>query len=377
MEDISDYSDDNEIFDLDDPAYTRTYLSPNSYQALQDMRRNLPVSEDLNTSFSSMLSHQAAEHVIDTCLSSMVAHQVFGPATDNIEDDIPQVDGMDDFDSEEEMQAEPAESVPVNEIIAEPAAEMPIENIAQDINQPVEVEGSHVVVQEEFSLPETTEQHQPSVDLMEAAVVAGEIFSENVPQEFPSVVTFEELANVPTEVSVDHEQMEQLVPTEMEENTHEDLAEDGENSIDNVPEVDEADLASVEADYINAATEEQIVRDNDVVENYEEQAENVAMDDYVPSEEFQEEEEDYVSDFDDEVSRDRSEYNEDSSRSQFQPPPEKKARMSEDDDEAEVVLDSDDEDDEVSQPPAQQQALPSAARGMLSCSYFKWWVYHL
>ena len=376
MEDISDYSDDNEIFDLDDPAHTRTYLSPNSYQALQDCRRFLPVGEDLNTSFSSMLSHQAAQHVIDTCLSSMVAHHVFGSAFDDTgddnetatldtRDDIAQVDGMDDFDSEEEMQAEPAESVPVNEIIAEPAAEVSIENVGQDINQPVEVEGSHVVVQEEFSLPETTEQHQnqSSVDLMEAAVVAGEIFSENVPQEFPSVVTYEELGNVPTEVSVDHEQMEQMVPTEMEENTNEDLAEAGDNSIDNVPEVHEADLASVEADYSNAATEEQIAQDKDVVDNYEEQAENVAMEDFVQSEELQEDEEEYVSDFDDEVSRDRSEYNEDSSRSQFQPPPVKKARMSDEDDEAEVVLDSDDEDDEVSPPSAQQQALPSAARG--------------
>jgi len=310
IDDVSDHSDHNEIFDLDDPPHTRTYLSPNSYEALQESRKfiPIPVPEELNTSFSSMLSHQAAEAVIESCLASMVTHQVFSSNTavgddgydenqgndeevDHHENcELPQVDGMDDFDSDEEMQVVAAESVPVNEI-SESAAEVPIENFeSEDVNQPEEVEGAHtetndiveahteahevtgahieaqeaaeahveaqevaearveaqelaeahveavgdnmeaievvgdniqavetvgdnIEAQEEFSLPETTEQHEAAVDLMEAAVVAGEIFSESIPHEFP---VLNDAGNPPTEVSVDHEATEeQLVPSEL------------------------------------------------------------------------------------------------------------------------------------------------------------------
>jgi len=392
IDDVSDHSDHNDIFDLDDPPHTRTYLSPNSYEALQESRRfiPIPIPEELNNSFSSMLSHQAAEAVIDSCLASMVAHQVFSDSSVLVEDDhqnnvdgLPQVDGMDDFDSEEEMQVEAAESVPVNEI-SEPAAEVPIENfVSEDVNQPEEIEGAHVETndvveahveaqevaeaqvesvdavadnieaveavgvnieaQEEFSLPETTEQHEAAVDMMEAAVVAGEIFSESVPQEFPVI---NDIANPPTEVSVDHEaKEEQLVPSELADDldNNDEMAEVGENSIDNVPEVEDVDLEDVEAEYINAET----VEDQETVEEFNEEAENVLMDDYVASEEFNEDEEDYVSEFD-EDSRDRNEeyqdYRDKMPRGAPEPPV-KRARMSSD---AEVVLDSDDDDDDAS-----------------------------
>ena len=61
-EDVGDYPEENESFDPDQPVHLRTFLSPNSPKRPQ---------EELNTSLSSTIAHQAAAAIIESCLSSM------------------------------------------------------------------------------------------------------------------------------------------------------------------------------------------------------------------------------------------------------------------------------------------------------------------
>ena len=247
---------------------------------------------------------------------------------------VPQIDGMEDFDSEDDH-GEAAESVPVNEGVDLEAGEAPaVEDVAaEDINQPEEVVGAQCEAAEEFSLPETTEQHE--VDVMESVAMeasevvgVGNIYTEEVPQEFSAEeINHLDSGNLPTEVSLgqDLEQLEQMVPTEMGDliDNNEYLADGaGENSTDNIVDGDVDTLDN---------------QGNG--ERYED--EQVEMDDYAQSEDFNEDEEEYNSDVYDEDSREQQRgYEEDLYRSQYQPPPEKKARMTSDD---EVTLDSDDE----------------------------------
>ena len=348
--DVSDCSDDNEIFDLNDPPHTRTYLSPNSFEALQHQQQFFASQRKLqrtSPSYSSMVAHEAATSAIDSCLSSMVAHQVHHhiQEEDQGEDEemehVPQIDGMEDFDSEDDH-GEAAESVPVNEGVDLGAGEAPaVEDVAaEDINQPEEVAGAQFEAAEEFSLPETTEQHE--LDVMESVAMeasevvgVGNIYTEEVPQELSAEeINHLDSGNFPTEVSVgqDLEQLEQMVPTEMGDliDNNEYLAEGaGENSTDNIVDGDVDTLDN---------------QGNG--ERYED--EQVEMDDYAQSEDFNEDEEEYNSEVYDEDSRDQQrDYEEDHFRSQYQPPPEKKARMSSED---EVVLDSDDDDGPAAAP---------------------------
>ena len=59
---LFDDGDDNvEIFDLDTPAHTRTYLSPNSFRTLQEQQQYWASvraeTSNMETCFSSMASH--------------------------------------------------------------------------------------------------------------------------------------------------------------------------------------------------------------------------------------------------------------------------------------------------------------------------------
>ena len=346
MEDVSDCSDEATIFDLDQPDYTRTFLSPNSFQALKELRNQPPASteDELNSSFT-MVSHQVAESVIDSCLASMVAHQVFVNKEDHedIQDEaevLAQVDGMNDFDSEDETLGEPAQSVPVNEqaeAVEAPVIAPAVEVAADVINPPEEVVQS---ANEEYSLPETTEQHDVGEDhdheafqgddMMEAAEVYPEEFQVEGPQEFgvEAQAVSEESYNIPTEVSVENVQPSEVVNS----------ADDG------IASAFEAAVAdAVENDIVNVTEEVPIVDSVDIM-NAEE---NGDMDDQDRSEDFNEDEE-FVSDYDEEDSRDGQ-------QEAYQPPPVKRARVSSD---AEVVLDSD--DDDLGGQAAQPQQLPSS-----------------
>merc|ERR1719195_2162006 len=129
---------------------------------------------------------------------------------------------MEDFDSEDDH-GEAAESVPVNEGVDLGAGEAPaVEDVAaEDINQPEEVAGAQFEAAEEFSLPETTEQHE--LDVMESVAMeasevvgVGNMYTEEVPQELSAEeINHLDSGNLPTEVSVgqDLEQLEQMVPT--------------------------------------------------------------------------------------------------------------------------------------------------------------------
>merc|ERR1719333_1816217 len=117
-----------------------------------------------------MISHQAAEAVIENCLSSMLAHRVSGPSLepDSLEEEqrLPQCDGMEDFDSEEELELEGEQAGAGPEVV--PAVEE-VEEVATSSDNVETVEGEEVYSDtaelsgagmEEFSLPETTEEHQ-------------------------------------------------------------------------------------------------------------------------------------------------------------------------------------------------------------------------
>ena len=69
VEDVSDYSEENEMLDLDQPVHLRTFLSHNS--RLQEKQLAMEEQEELNTSLNNMIAHQAAAAVIECCLSRM------------------------------------------------------------------------------------------------------------------------------------------------------------------------------------------------------------------------------------------------------------------------------------------------------------------
>ena len=395
-EDVSDCSDENEIFDLDEPAHYRTYLSPNSFQALQDRQQELlerkqyiqsTTVEELNTSFSSMLAHQAAEAAIESCLVSMVTHQIFNHniEEEQVDDTVPQIDGMEDFDSEEETREEAVESVPVNEDAA--TEEASVEQIPlEDVNQPEETGNIDVNVQEGFCLPETTEQHESAGDILEAASVevSGEMLTEEIPLEYPAEDLNDQVAgNFPTEIAV--EQLDQLEPDMMDpavvnNEAGEEILEDNhphavmdQDILENIPEdvttSENIDVGFINSSDVNLMHAESIPEEQETAEAFDEESEQVDMEDMDNMESFvgYDDEEEYVSEYDEDDSRDQQE---DTSRGQYQPPPEKRARMSSD---AEVVLDSDDDDDGA--PPAQQSSQPPpgsqqyASRGPMASMY--------
>ena len=392
---LFDDGDDNvQVFDLDKPAHMRTFLSPNSFRTLQEQQQywasvRAAEASNLDTSFSSMTSHQVAHEVLESCLTSMVAHQVMRlDDTDDQQDqeNVPQLDGMEDFDSEDELQVEAAESVPVNEDVAHQAAEIPLaENVAsEDINQPVEIGEDSTGMSEEFSLPETTTEHGAQPDLMAASEFSGNmnnIFVGEMPQE---IVTDPQSSNLPTEVAVDS--MEQLVPGgESVLDTQELMTEETvELEHDIVPEAQLADLQASEVNgdfasaedeergqhveafgelvsdgqienlqdaeinvggFVNAAEEQQgnvggFVEEQGNAEEFGELVENEDMEEGAPSEDFNEEYEDYASDYEEDSQGPQEDYGKTEKISQYQPP-QKRARMSSDD---EVVLDSDEDD---------------------------------
>ena len=383
---LYDDGDDNvEVFDLDKPAHLRTFLSPNSFRTLQEQQQywasvRAEASDTMNTSFSSMTSHQVAHEVLDSCLTSMVAHQVLRlDETDNQQDQetLPQLDGMEDFDSEDELQVEAAESVPVNEDVAHQAAEIPLaENIAsEDINQPVEIGEDSMGMSEEFSLPETTTEHQHQPELMAASEFSGNmnnIFVGEMPQE---IVTDPQSSNLPTEVAV--ESMEQLVPggesvldtqVQLEHDivpeaqlaelqaseVNNDFANAEEDERGNVEAFGELvsnvqleNLPGAEAnvgEFVNAEEVEQenveeFIEEQVSVEEFGERVETEDMEEGAQSEDFNDYE-DYASDYEEDSRGPQYEYGKPEKMNQYQPP-QKRARMSSDD---EVVLDSDEDD---------------------------------
>ena len=329
MEDVGDFSDENEPFDLDLPAHLRTFLSPNSFRTLEEERLARAAAEEeaekelLNTSFTSMISHQAAEAVIESCLSSMLAHRVSGPSLEpDVEEQLPQCDGMEDFDSEEEFEAGEAGAGPevVPAVAVEEVATSNDNVEAVEVVEAVEaveaVEGEEIYSDsaelsgagiEEFSLPETTEQHQiySSGEVAEVEAVAlaevGEPAEVEVedPQE-----TYQEICN--TE--------ESLYP--MEVGVMEGNMEDEESS--GLHQILNGEVEETEENY-------QVNEDEDEVQG------NYAGD-------FPEDEE-FESDYD--VEEEEEDFN-------SPEPPAKRSRPSS---EAEVVLDSDDNDEVTPQPP--------------------------
>ena len=325
VENVSDHSDEMEPFDLDKPAHLRTYLSPSSFKRLDEERlasaeeeRHSMVAEDLNTSFSSMIAHQAAEAVLDSCLSSMLCHRVSGPSLEQEEDQedelLPQCDGLEDFDSEEDVEAgavvDEAEDVQAAPFDV-PVAEVEEEQVSSSTDIVEEAAGSHPVTVEhsgshieESSLPETTEQHDvladivnSEVDLAEDDLETGEVFEE--PQE-----TFQEVSN--TEESV--------YPVELS-------VEDEENVTSGLLITGDDD---VEETVVEAEESYEVHEDLDMDQDQASFGEDLK------------DEEEFESDYDDE------EFN-------SPEPPAKRSRPSS---EPEVVLDSDDNEDVTPQPPS-------------------------
>ena len=431
MKSLDDDGDDNnEIFDLDTPVHTRTYLSPNSFRSLQEqqqywasVRAEACMSVTLDTSLSveaepticsSMVSHQAAHYVLNSCLSSMVAHSVTKPDDEarSDQDALPQLDGMDDFDSEDEIQVEAAESVAVNEDVAHQAEEIPLAlNLtSEDINQPVEMGEESVMLSEEFSMPETTTEHGPRPEVMAESDFSRNVFVGEIPHEY-TLENVTQSGNLPTEVAV--ENMEQLVPGDevgldnhallTEESTVEeeynlvpeaqlvdlhtteihfgDFANAEEEGVGNIEAFgDRVENVDIEEDIANAEEEEQVNVEEfgELVENVDreeganaqeeekgnveelgEHVENEDIEDGAQSEDLNDFEEEYASD-DEEDSRDpQNDYERTAHVDSYQPP-QKRARVSSDD---EVVLDSD-EDDVPAAPQAPRQQT-YAPRGKL------------
>jgi len=409
---LFDDGDDNvEIFDLDTPAHTRTYLSPNSFRTLQEQQQYWASvradTSNMETCFSSMASHQVAYEVVESCLSSMVAHQLMKLDEGDDQETLPQLDGMEDFDSEDELQVEAAESVPVNEDVAQQAAEIPLaENIAsEDINQPVEVGEDSTGMSEEFSLPETTTEHGAEPDSMAASEFPGNmnnIFVGEIPQE---IVTDPQSSNLPTEVAVDNtEHLEQLVPGgESVLDTQELLTEETvEMDHDIVPEAQLADFQTpeVNGDFASAETDdrgnvesfgelvsdvhnlqaaevnvpdfgnaeeveqgyvEEFVEEQGHAEEFGELVENEDMEEGAQSEDFNDYE-DYASDYEEDSRDPQDDYERTEKTNQYQPP-QKRPRMASDD---EVVLDSDEDDAPPSAPKAESLQPSYPPRGSLN-----------
>ena len=74
VEDVSDCSEEKEPFDLDQPAHLRTFLSPNSFQRLQEEQLAREEREELNTSLSTIIAHQAEAAVQHEGLQGVGAH---------------------------------------------------------------------------------------------------------------------------------------------------------------------------------------------------------------------------------------------------------------------------------------------------------------
>merc|ERR1719318_1965257 len=162
IEDVSDCSDDCDIFDLDDPASKRTYLRPAARvtpakEEVADRLFRLPPGvsisrgaaknefEDMSESDGGDIDEMQDEPMddADDCneddyervdvvedvptpnnFVSMVVHQVFKEQKDSESvEQVPQLDGMDDVDSDDETNDSNVETVAVHQEIADPQSE--------------------------------------------------------------------------------------------------------------------------------------------------------------------------------------------------------------------------------------------------------------
>jgi len=225
IEDVSDCSDDCDIFDMDEPSSKRTFLSPNSATPNKDKvvvterLFNLPPgvsisrggvrseAEDMSESEhddedmrngrdeemddldvykrgsmeddkaelqddlildrpASMVAHQAGLASIESFAVSMVAHQIFIEQRSVSVDNVPQLDGMNDIDSEDENNETPAESAPVNqELQAEEQNDDNPDEPTEELNDPGQEENLFVQeLSESVEANKTVTDEGPSVD---------------------------------------------------------------------------------------------------------------------------------------------------------------------------------------------------------------------
>jgi len=455
IEDVSDYSDENEPFDLDEPAYKRTFLKKTSsvaatfeHEAVTSRLSRLPpgmsisrgaarkVVEDMNESedgnsemndddrensydkfdldnpdndmsaesdndngmatdlenedpvvtSASMVAHQASLVSVESCLASMVAHQV--SQTQNLEaaseDKVPQVDGANDFDSDDETNesSAPAETLPINQDDTNPpeiANEVPedknkpsihgqdderseaLEQIAtnnedvNDFNPEVEPSADDVDNIDNHGLEEGEEISPADSELPETHddIKTGEEFKNDAFDDGSNLQNAEEIEDLDLGDVVNAQEVfmhaqEANLPTEEALDTYNDSemyehgAEVLEDSIDNAETEDLEDGAEVldgSAEIIDDCEEEvddgaEVIDDG--AEVLDDSTEVYEGDD---TEVLDNNQEDY--DYDEEEGDDMYE-EEDTYSYGYNQPPVKRARMSSD---TEVVLDSGDEDD--------------------------------